>query len=246
MSRDVSLCNNKIENLTLLINKQADSIRNCEQSIASLQNENQIISKRLDTLEQPSGNSTNVEEILAESRERETRRSNLIVANLTEGPDDISEAKLILSGIHAGDDLDSARAVSGAFRIGKPVANKPRLLKIVLSSPEFALKALKGKSGLRSHPKYKHLYIRADLTPNQSNRLQALRRELDLRTKNGEQDLTIKYIKNIPQIMQLPTSDSTSAKRTRNAAFSPESNIGGASKVAKPFEGNNLPSVNSR
>ena len=85
-------------------------------------------------------------------------------------------------------------------RIGRAVGNRPRLLRIKFKSVEMARTVLRKKSSL-SKSKYKQVIVRDDKTPRQLKHLQELREELRCRNAHGNK-YTIKYIHNIPQIVE--------------------------------------------
>lgn len=77
-----------------------------------------------------------------------------------------------------------------------------RPLKVCLDSKYTATKIFKMVKRL-GNTKYSGVTIRNDLTPMQLARLKDLKAELDRRKNDGELDITIKYVKGIPQIVKV-------------------------------------------
>ena len=172
--------------------------------------------KRLDNLEKLI-NTTSItpnikEEIITESVERTLRARNLILANVPEnsGRPDAEIANDVL-GI-----IDPSVTVSplDVIRLGKMSDNprgRPHLLKLRFKNVETARLVLKKRIVLRSNPNFKMIAVLNDKMPNQLAHLKQLNSELQLRRRNGEKSLTIKYQNNVPQIIEVPNvSDNAS------------------------------------
>ncbi|KAG8239980.1 hypothetical protein J437_LFUL019330 [Ladona fulva] len=88
-------------------------------------------------------------------------------------------------------------------RLGRNATNKPRTLKLTLSSEEQVFEFLKSFDLLKSSGNdfIRSLSSSRDRTLMERNYLQTLRSELQIRMDAGEQNLTIKYIKGIPKII---------------------------------------------
>jgi len=122
--------------------------------------------------------------LVAEQREKERRQLNIIVHNLKESAstdgaarkqDDINECVALLERY-----LGISVSISKAFRLGKK-SDKPRLLKVSLSTTQEKALVLKNKAKLRSkdHPEHvRRLFITPDLTPFEQKQSKALRQQL--------------------------------------------------------------------
>lgn len=142
----------------------------------------------------------NVDVIIQEKVERENRSRNVILfgieeANTSRQEDIKSHDKSQVLDALAQVPLQESELVT-TIRLGKPIANKPRPLKVILRSRQNAIKILKTKSKLPSS-----ISVKSDMTPYQREQLKKLRLELTERTNNGEKDLTIKYINGQPKII---------------------------------------------
>lgn len=139
------------------------------------------------------------EELIQESVERTLRACNVILTNVpenTEVPDVI-----IANGILECIDTAIVASPENVMRIGKPIQNKPRLLKVRFKNVETARQVLRKKSALKAS-QFPNVVIRDDKTPRQLTHLKQLRMELHNRNNNGE-NLTIRYIHNVPQIIPI-------------------------------------------
>jgi len=95
------------------------------------------------------------------------------------------------------DNIKVKPTISNAIRLGKKGSDKPRLLKITVSSIEEKVTILRTKVKLRadSNPKYvRKIFVTPDLTPLEQRKNKALRQQLRelnkeekiYRIKNGE------------------------------------------------------------
>lgn len=135
------------------------------------------------------------EDLVAETIDRINRTKNIVVVGVPETIDNTEVVDNIKSVCGAGN-----VSVVKAYRVGKKQVNKPRLVKIELLSSRDAFQILKDKNRLKDsvHSNY---IIKRDETPRQRDYLKSLRSELDKRLREGEQNLTIKYIRGIPKIV---------------------------------------------
>lgn len=86
------------------------------------------------------------------------------------------------------------------FSLGK-FDGKIRPLKISLASASDVFKTLGSSRKLKSDQIFNAVRITSDKTPKQRLYFQNLRKELDKRRSDGESNLTIKYVKGIPSIV---------------------------------------------
>lgn len=82
-------------------------------------------------------------------------------------------------------------------RIGMPNETKTRPIKVTFSTKDEVRQIIRQKSKLNKE----NVYIKCDLTRNQREYLKKLVNELEQRKANGEPDLIIKYILNVPKIV---------------------------------------------
>jgi hypothetical protein len=88
------------------------------------------------------------------------------------------------------------------IRIGKPNSPNTRPLKVSLSNDLIAKEVLRNKNKLINSDLPRSISISDDKTPKQLEYLKNLRTELQLRRDNGEDNITIKYVKGIPSIIE--------------------------------------------
>ena len=144
--------------------------------------------------------------LAVEQREKEKRQLNVILHNLVEPTaseganrkkEDIKKCSSIFQTY-----LGSQVSITNAIRLGKK-SDKPRLLKLTLSSTQEKSSILKNKIKLRSssNPEYvRKLFITPDLTPGEQKRHKELRQQLADMNKEGN----LYMIKN-GKIVQRPT-----------------------------------------
>jgi len=85
-------------------------------------------------------------------------------------------------------------------RLGK-FDGKIRPLKVSLASATDVFKTLGSSRKLKSDQIFNEVRIMSDKTPKQRLFFQNLRKELDKRRSDGESNITIKYVKGIPSIV---------------------------------------------
>ena len=141
------------------------------------------------------------EDIIHETMDRLRRANNVIISGLPEDSDktDNELASEIIN--YCKTRPVNKYAVKNAYRLGKSVQrDKPRLLKVTLADNTQAINVLKNKTLLANSP-YRNVRIFSDQTPNQADYLKELLSELNDRIEAGEEDLTIKYQRGIPTII---------------------------------------------
>lgn len=147
------------------------------------------------------------ENLITEIQERQVRACNIIINGIPESdlPDpeerqahDREEALKIIRKVSP-----ACRDPLQTHRLGKHKANKTRMLKVCLHSKEDA-KAILSNHKNKTDSK---ISIYSDKTPQQQNYFNNLKKELEDRIAGGELNLTIKYHKGTPKIIQLPAKN---------------------------------------
>lgn len=139
--------------------------------------------------------SSDSETIVREVENRRSNSCNVVVYNFPDKPNsaDLDEFNDLLTS----EELSLCSPAHSAFRIGKQIDNKPRPLKVRFTSESQARAILKKCRVFAA----KNLVVKNDLTFEQRLFLKRLNSELNRRIENGEQDITIRYVKNIPTIV---------------------------------------------
>lgn len=148
------------------------------------------------------------QDLILEMQERNRRLNNVILVGIPE----INEANstlrkqndqnLVMKSIKTI--YDNCPMPIFTVRIGKYQYGKNRPIKVCFESSNTVKHIFKNKSKLG-----KDFRIYADQTTSQQNYLKYLKDELLRREKEGESDLTIKYINGNPKIVQKYTKNST-------------------------------------
>ena len=149
------------------------------------------------------------EETISELQERSKRGKNIILVGIPEiknpnstirRDNDKDEAMKLIKTIY--EDCPNPATV---LRLGKYNPNKDRSLKVCFEKKETAKYILKNK---RKHKSDK-IRIYADQTQCQQQHMKKLQDELLSRQKNGEKDLIIKYVNDVPKIVKNNPKNST-------------------------------------
>lgn len=143
------------------------------------------------------------EQIIREMQDRKYREKNIILVGLPEQQySSIEERNLKefndVLNITSSVNKDIPKPIK-VIRIGKYTPGKARRIKIFYESAESAKELLRNKNKFPEHVK-----IFSDQTPAQQKYLNDLKQELTVRNNNGENNLTIKYIKGTPTIVHQP------------------------------------------
>lgn len=144
----------------------------------------------------------NQENLILELKERSEREKNIIMVGIPEQNEknyrirqtkDIEEFLKVTVPI-----IENCPKPIKSIRLGKYLPGKNRPLKIIFDNNETPKLVLRNKSKFPTH-----LKIYSDQTPSQNQYLQSIKEELRKRSESGEKDLTIKYIKGTPRIVEM-------------------------------------------
>ena len=135
-----------------------------------------------------------IRENLAEAREIEKRRLNLMVYRLNESADagtgtqyDIDLVRKVLSDT----DIITNASITRAERIGKPDRSKTRPLRITVQDQASRLQILRNAQKVKDSANFKEIAIAPDRTPAQRDSRRAMVQEMKARAAAGEQNLVI-------------------------------------------------------
>lgn len=168
------------------IEKLESNIRECNYSTASIET-----GTKMETWEN----------ILTELNERNLRSKNLLISGIPEPTstdrierqtEDKSSSWKILRNINP----DCPEPIK-VFRVGKYHPDKKRPVKVCFETQETANYILRNQSKLKNCDNK----CFSDQTPKQQSYMKGLKEELEARTKRGETNLIIKYVKGVPKII---------------------------------------------
>lgn len=147
------------------------------------------------------------EDIIAEVNEREVRSRNIIIIGLSEPVSSNKEERIELDKNEVSrimKNIDSSvPEPQYIMRLGKYNAHKIRPVKVCFKSQDIAKSILRH----RHEAKYDNIKIYSDQTPEQQRFLKHIKEELQRRLENENKNLTIKYIKGIPRIVELTSKN---------------------------------------
>lgn len=203
--RGVSIvCNPRSQNLgsvaelkEILLNFKTD----IQRQIDDLNNKLVELNDKISTVE--SFNTVEfVDSTANEALERINRSRNVLIRGVPEVEGDIPSCKdHDLAKIKEILHTVSSQSIPVSFhRIGRANQRFSRMIKVIMASESEAKFILKNKSKVLENRATKNVSIIDDKTPVQQERLKELRKELESRKNNGEEDITIKYIQGVPKI----------------------------------------------
>ncbi|KAG5876715.1 hypothetical protein JTB14_010123 [Gonioctena quinquepunctata] len=142
------------------------------------------------------------EGVLSEVEDRITRSKNVIFYNIHESPSTTIGDKVKDDSKKVNDLLGNCQLdyhISKIIRLGKiSTPGKPRPLKVVFNDSETAKQVLRSRKQIDRND----IKIANYLTVKQRDHLKSLRSELSDRQSKGKADLTIKYIRGVPKIVE--------------------------------------------
>lgn len=147
-----------------------------------------------------------LEEIIREVSDRETRKKNLIVYGVKENhrlpksdqmKSDKSEVANILKFLNPDINVNIEPVRLGKFDATKPTS---RPLRISFQDEQYVFNYIRNASKLKNGP-YSTVKIAFDRTPRQLETYRKTKAELDARITRGEVGLKIKYVKGSPRII---------------------------------------------
>lgn len=214
---------NKIGEDTAIIKEQVNNIKSTIQHIteeqvqlksdlSNIKLSNSTMEKKIEFLESSlqntnftslanSSTAKTQEEIIIELNERNQRSKNILISGIPESiSNDPKERQVydktalcnILKTIYT-----SCPEPNKIFRIGKYNPDKTRLIKACFECKDTAKQILRSKPNVKNND----IKIFSDQTPQQQAYFKVLKSELECRIKNGEENLSIKYVKGVPKII---------------------------------------------
>ncbi|CAH0556732.1 unnamed protein product [Brassicogethes aeneus] len=160
-----------------------DVIKELKESVLSLKQEIQELKAEKKT-------NFNIEDVIKEMGERDSRKNNIILFNLSEANGSIEEKKKLdmESAVNVLNKISNLVDFSNisTYRLGKNTTSDIiRPLKIKLKSHDDAMTIIKNKRKLKSLEETKHITIAADNTPMQRDYFNKIKEELATRIEEG-------------------------------------------------------------
>lgn len=150
-------------------------------------------------------NSANSSNIVPELLDRIKRSHNIIITNVPDGGDESVDLPLVRNIVNLIQE-DAGSCLVSARRLPSRDGARPRWMRVSFSNSEVVSSILRRKSALMGHSQYRNMVIFDDKTKSQVAELNALRGELGRRQRNGERNLTIKYVRGTPRIVSTGNS----------------------------------------
>ena len=167
--------------------------------------------------------------------DKDKRKLNVVVHNLPEEPGEtLAEQSANDQAAFQGmlrEALKLNVSTTKAFRAGKKLPDRPRLLIVTVSSLEAKLDLLKMASQLRN-TNWSNVYINPDLSKHEREEGKKLRAELRARRQAGETNVTIRHGR-VVQIGRMAGHDSSPPQLNAVAQQQAEENVETGSTTPK-------------
>lgn len=213
LSGSISKCKAKIHEHDDVLGTYAVSIEEINGNIATIENTLSALSANVaendSRLSRPRPGDVSVaDDIIAEISERQKRSKNVMLYGVQENQVlpvvernrvDAQAVESLFAFL-----LDNkAVSILSIRRVGRMTAGRVRPLKIALSSDGDVGALLSNASKLKTSGGYKDVFMSIDRTPKQQEAYRAVKKELQARIQNGENNLTIRYVKGTPTIVKV-------------------------------------------
>lgn len=182
--------------------------------VSSLKCENTALKREIQQLKLASNESTrnslegstllNQETMVAELRQREVRKKNIMLYGVIEPVGSNPNEKLDADVKIAKEIFDSSITFTSAkpIRLGSGSTKVCRPIKIKLEDESLVHTILRNVQKIRNNENFSSVNVSSDRTPSQINYYKFLKKDLANRTNSGEQNLSIKYVDGIPTIVE--------------------------------------------
>lgn len=186
---------NEIQNLV-------ESVHSTDVKISSL--ESDVHKLQVTQIESDLRNMVPYDDVLSELNDQNNRKRNILIAGIQETKSNNVEERRHLDKAEIMKTInlisENCPEPTKIIRVGKYKSHENRAIKVCFESEDTAKYILRNKSKLKSM----EIKVFADQTPYQQTRFKKLKDELTRRTEEGESNLIIKYVKDIPRIVTVP------------------------------------------
>lgn len=191
-------CNSKIAETHGMLAQQGILISECRDDITALKEENTELRHRVAFLEEKLHEMT-PHRIILEAKDRSERERNVVIWGVPESGDSVVDSRNVVEVLNYITEVPEG-GIEAVSRIGRRRGSSSRPMKVRLHSLDLRNAILKCKARLNTS-KYKKIYIRSDLTVQQTDMLKAALGELRDREARGEDNLRIVYRNGEPVVM---------------------------------------------
>lgn len=212
LNASVNECNNKITETQEMFAHHGQLISDCREDITTLKKENVQLHRKVTTLERIL-DVMKPQKIFREFKERQARECNIMIWGLPETGSEGADAGAVAEVLGMVTDIPD-RGIITVSRVGKSQESSPRMIRVSLCSVRLRNAVLRSKARL-IHSGYKSVYIRPDLTVQQSDMLKDIQGELRERKANGEVNLIVYRDGDLALVTQHP-SKAHNAHTSRN------------------------------
>lgn len=178
-----------------------NQIPNLISLVDNLQKQIELLTNTVNESKKCKNEDLDFEVICNEIRERENKASNIIIYNIDECQDKKIEERIRYDNQKVSEVMMKIGVndmFSKVIRLGKNETGKCRPIKVVFNEKSSVHKVLKNKYKLKNESK---LIIATDQTTMQKLFYKKVEEEFKSRKQLGENNLRIKFIKNVPKII---------------------------------------------
>lgn len=209
---ELTVCSSKLAKHERLLQNQCGEIKECKNSIKSLQRGHNDLETDIESLKTKvnqvqavtsassnysgSGNS-GLDDTFTEMLERISRSKNLLIGEIAADVDVKEAVSEILSTLSVD---GSSYEILSVVRFSSKAADRPGLVRVTFSDPSVVVKFLRNKAKLLGTP-YERCYLLSDKTAKQRAHLKDLHLELSRLHAEGDSRAKIRYIRGIPKIV---------------------------------------------
>lgn len=207
----LDICAATIDSHSETLISHKSEIDSCKREIATMKDAQLAVnvnisslSDKINDMDSKTSSANNPREVIVpEVIDRVKRSFNLIISNVPESDEatDIVTVSKICDLVNAS----SSKHISNVIRLQSRDRNRPRWIRVSFTNPEIVQTILRKKNSILGTSQYRSVKIQDDKTKEQLSQLTSLRAELRDRLTAGETNLTIKYIKGCPKIVNIPS-----------------------------------------
>lgn len=184
--------------ISTMFDKHEQMIANCSSEVRDLRRENSELRHRVEHL-QDRLDSIDPQQIVAETKDRVDRERNIMIWGVLE-PAKREADRVFVAEVLTFLAQIPPEGIIEVYRVGKKRNASPRVIKVCLASTLHRNAILKAKRTLKNS-KYASVYIKPDLTIQQTELLKTTRDQLRAREANGETGLRILHRNGVPTIV---------------------------------------------
>lgn len=183
---------------TVELDRQRASLENLSEEMSTAKGDIIALGSRMGRLEEvtPGPSAADSFEIM----ERVRRSHNIMIRRLPEVPDGVDIVSVVKDVVDHISPGSSSHLIS-CSRIGSQARQSPKPILANFSNPSIVRSILRNRKLLCTSSRFREVGVSDDVTPLQARLLRDAREELNLRQTRGESNLTIRYVRGTPTVV---------------------------------------------